>query len=103
MIFLIALIGALLGVVGYLLRKSRIAPAAVTEVPGGLIATPTPATPPEVHAAPEPEKMDLKALVPAEPPVNVGAFATAMQAPRVDEAIAPAATSAVAQTAKISR
>ena len=102
-IFLIALIVALLGVVGYLLKKSRVAsPAAVTGVPGGF-ATPRPAIPPEVHAAPESEKMDLKALVPGESPVNVAAFATAMEAPRVDEAMAPAATSGESQIAKNSR
>ena len=103
-ILLIAVIVTLLGAVGYLLKKSRVAPpAAVAAVPGDLIATPTPAaTPPEVQAAPEQEKMDLKALIPAESPANanVAVFATAMQAPRVDEAMAPAATSAVGQTAK---
>jgi hypothetical protein len=100
-IFLIALIVALLGVVGYLLKKSRAAPpAAVAGVPGGVIAKPTQATPPEVHVAPESEKMDLKAMVPAESPANVAALATAMQAPRVDEAMAYAATFAVGQTAK---
>lgn len=80
-IFLIAVIGVLLGAVGYQLRKSRLAPpAAVAAAPAGVIATPAPATPPEVPVAPKPEKMDLTALVPAESPASVAASATGMQA-----------------------
>ena len=77
-IFLLALIVALIGAVGYLLRKSRVdRPAAVTAAPADVIATPAPATLPEVPAAPEPEKMDLTALVPAESPSSIAGSATA--------------------------
>ena len=77
LIFLIAVIVLLMGAVGYLIRKSRVAPAtAVTAAPADVIATPAPATPLEVPFAPESEKIDLTALVPAESPASVSGSAS---------------------------
>ena len=71
-IFLTFLIFLLMGAVGYLIRKSRLAsPAVVAATPTCVIAKSAPATPPEVLVAPESEKMDLTALVPAESPASV--------------------------------
>jgi hypothetical protein len=80
---LIALIAVLFGAVGYLFRKSRAAmPAPVAAAS---------ATPNEVPVVSKPQKMDLPALVPAESPASVAGFATAMEAPQTDEAMAAAA------------
>ncbi len=74
-IYLIALIVLLIGAVGYLLRKSRIAPPAAASAPASVIATPAPTTSPEVPVSQKPEKMDLTALVPAESPASVAGAA----------------------------
>jgi hypothetical protein len=84
-IFLIALIAVLFGAVGYLFRKSRAA------MPAAVAAMPATATPNEVPVVSKPQKMDLPALVPAESPASVAGFATAMEAPQSDEAMAAAA------------
>ena len=75
-IFLIALIILLMGAIGYLLRKSRVAPpAAFTGAPAGVIETPAQATRAEVPVAPNEVLMDLTSLVPAESPASVAGSA----------------------------
>ncbi len=83
-IFLIALIAVLIGAIGYLLRKSRVA------MPAAVATAPPPAKPHEVHVVSKPQKMDLPALVPAESPASVAGFSTAVEAPHTEEAM-PAA------------
>ena len=98
-IFLLALIVALLGAVAYFYRKSRaVLPASssivpTTVVPPGPVITPTPASTPEEVVAtdlpsrpdatsvPEP-KMDLPALVPAESPDSIAASRPDMAEPK---------------------
>ena len=79
-IFLIALIAVLIGAIGYLLRKSRVA------MPAAVAAAPLPAKPHE-DVVSKPQKIDLPALVPAESPASVVGFATAMEAPHTEEAM----------------
>ncbi len=78
-IFSIALIAVLVGALGYLFKKRRgaMSPA--------VAATPASATSPEL---PDPEKMDLTALVPAESPASVAGLGTTMEGPQTDEAMA---------------
>ena len=92
-IFLIVLIIGLLGAVGYLLRKSGVAlPAAIENVPAGVLATPPPTTLTDVSVVPKSEKMDLTSLTPAEPPVSIPASATALKTQYANEANTPAAS-----------
>jgi uncharacterized protein len=89
-IFLIALVVVLLGAVGYLFRKTRLAvPAAVASAPA-VAAPPVTATPTETVVASETDKMDLPALVPGESPDSIVASAPEMEAPK-DAAMTPAA------------
>ena len=90
-ISLITLIVVLLGAVGYLLRKIRIAQgAAIAAVRAGVIATPKPAPQHDVSVAAKPEKMDLTGLVPADPPISVVGSASAMHGSQTDGALTPA-------------
>ncbi|MGE9007748.1 hypothetical protein ACO2JO_04140 [Leptospira interrogans] len=75
MIFSIALIAALIGALGYFLKKPRNAMLAAA-------ATPASATP---HELAVPQKMDLTALVPAESPASIAGL---MEAPKTDKAMA---------------
>jgi hypothetical protein len=78
LIFLSALVVVLLGAVGYLWRKSRVAaPPHATEP-----AIPPAALPAHDPVAPEPEKMDLPALVPTESPGSIAASRADMQVPK---------------------
>ena len=91
--FLIAMIVVLVGAIGYLFRKFRVAMlAAGAAAPAGVIASPESAG---VPAASKPQEMDLTALIPAESPASVAEFATGTDAPRTDEAAA-----AVSETGK---
>ena len=76
MIFSIALIAALIGALGYFLKKPRNAMLAA------VAATPASGTP---HELAVPQKMDLTALVPAESPASIAGL---MDAPKTDKAMA---------------
>ena len=92
-IILIALIIGLLGVVGYLLRKSRIAPpAAVAADTARMPATPPPETSAEAPIVTKSEKMDLKTLTPAVSPIGATASPTTSGTQQADEAVATAAS-----------
>ena len=90
---LIALIVGLLGVVGYLLRKSRLAPSTA----GGADRARTPVTPlpeasPETPIVPTSEKMDLKTLTPTQSPIGATASPTTSATQQADETDATAAS-----------
>jgi xanthosine utilization system XapX-like protein len=75
--FLIALVIGLLGVIVYLLRKSRAKPPTIpAEVSADEPAKHPPTNPPEEPVVPKSEKMDLTSLAPAEPPVSLSANAS---------------------------
>ena len=81
-IFLSAMIVLLLGAVGYLWRKARMAARPAAAVAPVVAPTEPPAPPTAPAVTPASEKMDLPALVPAESPDSIAASKADMDVPK---------------------
>ena len=89
-IFLTALVVVLLGAVGYLWRKARLAQPAASVPVAPVAATTAPAPPGATVVAPKSEKMDLPALVPTESPDSIAMSKTDIEVPTEAAMTSPA-------------